>query len=226
MAERLSTGSEALDALLAGGWEAGIISTVFGPAGSGKSLLCMLAALSAVRNSKKVVFIDTESNFSVDRLRQICPDYKGVLDSIIFMFPSSFEEQGKIVRGFAKSLPPRLGLIVVDTISMLYRFEFGNVKMQDLNRALGLQIGMLSSVARSAGLPVILSNQVYTDLDSNSARMVGGDILKYGSKCVVELRKLHGPKREAIIRKHRSLPEGRKAFFEIVQEGISPVQQG
>ena len=42
--ERVSTGAIVLDSLLGGGLERGIITTLFGPAGSGKSNIAMLSA--------------------------------------------------------------------------------------------------------------------------------------------------------------------------------------
>ena len=50
--------------------------------------------------------------------------------------------------------------------------------------------------------------------------MVGGDILKYGSKCLIELQNLHKNKRRIILRKHRSQPEGKEIIFEIKEKGI------
>ena len=44
------------------------------------------------------------------------------------------------------------------------------------------------------------------------------DLMKYYSKCAIELQNKNG-KKKAIIRKHRSLPE-REFNFEIVNEGI------
>jgi len=48
--------------------------------------------------------------------------------------------------------------------------------------------------------------------------MVGGDILKYWSKCLIELKNDNG-KRKAILKKHRSLPE-KELSFQIFNEGI------
>jgi len=48
--------------------------------------------------------------------------------------------------------------------------------------------------------------------------MVGGDILKYWSKCIIEL-KIEGKRRKAILKKHRSLPE-KTLNFEITNKGI------
>ena len=48
--------------------------------------------------------------------------------------------------------------------------------------------------------------------------MVGGDLLKYWSKCLIELKNHYG-KRKLILKKHRSLPI-KELMFEIVETGI------
>ena len=48
--------------------------------------------------------------------------------------------------------------------------------------------------------------------------MVGGDLLKYWSKCIIELKN-QGGRRKLILKKHRSLPE-KELIFEITDLGI------
>jgi len=48
--------------------------------------------------------------------------------------------------------------------------------------------------------------------------MVGGDLLKYWSKCLIEL-KGYNNKRKLILKKHRSLPV-KELAFEIIRTGI------
>ena len=57
--EKISTGAVFLDKLLEGGYEKDIITTIYGPAGSGKTNLCILCAINTARLGKKVVYIDT-----------------------------------------------------------------------------------------------------------------------------------------------------------------------
>jgi DNA repair protein RadB len=66
--ERVSSGSFDLNDWLGGGYEKGIISMIVGPAGSGKTNFSTLAACSCARE-KKVIFVDTEGGFSVDRVK-------------------------------------------------------------------------------------------------------------------------------------------------------------
>ena len=85
---KISTGRELLDKLLDNGYETDIINTIYGPAGSGKTLLCLLALLKV---KGKVIFVDTEGGFSVERLKQLTKDYEGVLDRVVFLSPTTFE---------------------------------------------------------------------------------------------------------------------------------------
>ena len=74
---------------------------------------------------------------------------------------------------------------------------------------------------------MIVTNQVYynflTEEEFRSgaekkANMVGGDLLKYWSKCLIEIEIKKGRRNMNLI-KHRSLPEKEMPFI-IVNEGI------
>ncbi len=223
--ERISTGSEVFDELLEGGYEKDTLVTVYGPAGSGKSNLCIISAMSVAKQGKKVLFIDTEGGFSLERAAQIEPNYKELLKNIIFLKPTSFQGQKKAFAKLKEMNKTNIGLIIVDTIAMLYRLELGKTDdIYSINKSLGLQIAYLSEIARRHEIPVLVTNQVYSNFDDRSAiHMVGGDILKYGSKCLIELQKFH-KRRRAILRKHRSLPEGKEVIFEITEQGFKKVE--
>ena len=51
----ISSGSQLFDQLLNGGYETNVITTVYGPAGSGKSTLSLLAAIAMAKTGKKVI---------------------------------------------------------------------------------------------------------------------------------------------------------------------------
>ena len=56
------TGTPVFDALLSG-YEGGVLTALYGPAGTGKTTICLLAAIAAIRAGKKVIFVDTENPF-------------------------------------------------------------------------------------------------------------------------------------------------------------------
>lgn len=227
-AGQISPGTDVIESLLGKGYESDIVTTIYGPAGSGKTNLALLAAISVAKEGKKVIYIDTEGGFSVARLDQLTADSKKILSSILFLKPTKFSEQKKAFEKLKDVVNKReIGLVVVDTIAMLYRLEIGkNEDVYEINRELGRQIAYLTEIARKKNIPVLVTNQVYSNFDDrNRINMVGGDIIKYGSKCLIELKIAPDNKRIALLRKHRSLPEEKSAVFEIKEKGLKLAKQ-
>lgn len=225
MEERQSTGSEAMDDFLDGGYEKDVITTVYGPGGSGKTNLCLLCLVNVVKSGKKVIYVDTEASFSLSRLKQLDSDFENTMKNVVFLRPTSFSDQKNSFEKLKELVTDKVGLIIVDSIAMLYRLEFGKTQeIYEVNRDLGQQIAFLTETARKNNIPVLVTNQVYSSFDDKEeVKLVGGDIIRYGSKCLIELKKGKRNMRVAIIRKHRSLPEGKEFMFEIVEDGIEAV---
>ena len=225
------TGSRILDEVLNGGYEKDVITTIYGPAGAGKTVICILAAMTAVKNGKKVIYVDSEGGFSVERLKQVASstndDYKEILNGMIFLRPTSFDEQKKSFEKLKEIVNDKIGIIIVDSIAMLYRLELGKSEdFQEVNRELGRQIGYLTEIARKKNIPVLITNQIYMDFDEkNKVNIVGGDILKYGSKCLIELQITPDGNRRLIIRKHRNIQAERELLFKIVEAGITSTKE-
>ena len=224
---KISSGSYDINKWLFGGYDKDIITTFYGPAGSGKTNFCILAAASRAKKNNKIIFIDTEGGFSIDRFKQIVgEEYEKALENILILKPTTFQEQwdafGKLLKEIKSKT--KIDLIIVDGMTMLYRLELAEceddkVKIKIVNSKLARQMRMLSEIARKKNIPVLITNQVYSDFeDKTKVNMVGGDILKYWSKCIIELQKGIG-RRKAILRKHRSLAEG-EISFEIINSGI------
>ena len=95
--DKLPTGSRILDKMLEGGYENDVLTTIYGPAGSGKTNLCLIASRNIAKKEKKILFVDSEGGFSVERLKQICvgneEELKQVMENILFLKPVSFDEQ-------------------------------------------------------------------------------------------------------------------------------------
>lgn len=223
---KIPTGSDILDKFLDGGYEKGVLTTVYGPGGSGKTNLCLLALIRMTGSEKKVIYIDTESSLSVERLKQITKYYEKVLQRTILLKPSTFQEQRKILeQQLKKIINGKIGLIIVDTISSLYRLEISQSDdFQVINSSLAKQTANLIHCARDYDLPIIITNQVYSDFkDKEKVNMVGGDIIKNSSKCLIELQSLARGRRRAYLRKHRSLPE-HSFDFAITEKGIEKIK--
>lgn len=223
--EKLSTGTKIFDELLDGGYERDVITTIYGPSGSGKTNVCMISAINMAAKGKKVLYVDTEGGFSVERLKQLCIDPIKILNRIFLIKPTNFKEQKDVFRKLKDNVTKDVGAIIVDTMTMHYRVELGKIEMNgnvyETNAALGEQMSNLIEIARKRKIPIIITNQVYSDFGNREKiKMVGGDILKYGSKCLIELQTGHRGLRKAILKKHRSIADGKEILFRIVNEGI------
>lgn len=210
-----------MDTLLEGGLETGVVTQFFGEAGSGKTNICLQLAIRCVEQGKKVIIIDTEG-ISPTRFRQIAGERaKEIAQNILIYEPHNFEEQHAAVRELEKVIKENIGLIVVDSATAFYRFE---LEQEDsavrARRELGSQIGFLHNLARKYGIVVVITNQVYTDVATGTLRPVGGNIIEHISKTIIQLERLTDGKRRAILKKHRSLPEGISCEFTITSAGV------
>lgn len=236
MTNKVSAGSYDLNKWLRGGYEIGVITMIAGPPGCGKTNFCILASCSQTKKGNKVLFVDTEGGFSVERVKQIVgEDYEKVLGNILLLEPTSFEEQKKVFLKIADKIKKEyISLIVIDGMAMFYRLELGDaVKLKDddkirqVNREIAKQMRVLAEIARKQKIPIIITNQVYSGFLSREelekgvqkeVNIVGGDLFKYWSKCIIELRQ-EGNKRKAVLLKHRNI-RNKELSFEIIDKGI------
>jgi len=154
---------------------------------------------------------------------------------VLLFKPTNFEEQKKTFSQLLDKMKKEyIGLIIIDGMATLYRLELGEAsqlkndyKIKELNWKVAQQMRILSEISRKQNIPVIITNQVYSDFVSDEdfrkgvkkdINFVGGDLMKYWSKCIIEL-KLENRKRKAILLKHRSLPL-KELNFEIRDRGI------
>ena len=218
--DRLALGCKPLDDLLGGGIEYASLTNVYGPPGSGKTNVCIQAAVRCVEKGKKVVFIDTEGGFSIERFAQMSKNPKDA-NKIILLEPKDFKEQSESIKKLERLLEKEdIGLILVDSLVNLYRLELDENGHQKANRSLAFQLSLLSKLCREKNVPVLITNQVYSDFENKEIELSGRDVPKYWSKCLVELKKIEKGRRLAILRKHRSLPEGRETEFQITEKGL------
>jgi len=234
--DKISTGSYDFNNWLFGGYEKEIITMIAGPPGCGKTNFSILASCSQAKKGNKVIFMDTEGGFSTERVKQIVGEnYEEVLKNIFLLEPTNFEEQKKCLQKLLEKIKQdHVSLIVIDGMAMLYRLELGDAlkskkdnKIKTINREVATQMRILAEISRKQKIPILITNQVYTGFISEEdwkkgiekeANIVGGDLFKYWSKCIIELQNKAG-KKKAILRKHRSLPEKEISFI-IKNEGI------
>ena len=141
----LRTHLAAVDIALGGGIPTGGISELVGPAGAGKTQMCL--ALSAVCATPReaggmgggVVYIDTEQKFSGARLIEIArakfPEVyqtnnpaaeEQLLNRVTIITPTTLTELNQRLGGLAEALiDRRVKLVVIDSMAAVARVEFG-----------------------------------------------------------------------------------------------------
>ncbi|MDD1736710.1 MAG: DNA repair and recombination protein RadB [Methanothrix sp.] len=208
MLDCLPCGCNAIDLLLGGGFEAGIITQIYGESGTGKSNIAMQLAVQAVSRGLRVIFIDTEG-FSGERFKQIAgPGAEEMAKKIMVFEPMSLEQQAIAIRESSRIAGKDLGLVILDSATSLYRVLLEAEDNRTIRRTLNLQLSELQEMARRHRIPVVITNQVYTDIESKILRPLGGKGLEHMCKAIILLEKRGEGLRRARLVKHRSAPEG------------------
>ncbi|MBI2672894.1 AAA family ATPase [Candidatus Woesearchaeota archaeon] len=203
----ISTGIQDLDNLIRG-YKG--LTVIYGPASTGKTTLCLIATISELARGNKVIFLDTERGFSIERLKQINDDKK-IIDNLLLFNAGSFKKQLEYVRNLnAIRKNASIGLIIIDSLGNHYRRLLAHDK-ELANGMLMSQIKTLKELSKS--IPILVSNQVYADVNEHKNKMVGGYNIKEFIDNTIELKKF-GEKRFMQIK-------NKLVEFGIHEKGIS-----
>ena len=223
---KIPTNSD-IDEIIGGGIEKGTITQIFGPPGSGKSNIALTLTVNVAKNNKKAIYIDTEGGISVERIKQIAKfDFSKIASNIMVFEPTTFTEQNenlKSIEFWLRNNHEDVDLLILDSAVALYRVD--DMKSSKLNKELGKQMGILSKIARQYDIAVVLTNQIYNSFDddgNNDIKAVGGTILQYWSKVILQLDLGDEPNQRVVtLKRHRSIAEGKSSTFKITSRGIS-----
>ncbi|MEZ3114695.1 DNA repair and recombination protein RadB [Halobaculum sp. MBLA0147] len=229
MSEPLTTGCDALDAVLGGGVGRGVVTQLYGPPASGKTNVALTTAVEVAADGGRVLYVDTE-DLSVERFRDIAAArtdeaVESVTERLIVSEAVGFEQQEEAVRD-AEEFAERVELIVLDSATGFYRLErTGEGREGETLRKVARQVTHLLSLAKRHDLAVLVTNQVYSDPDADRTRPLGGNTLEHWTGVVVGLERFRGGKRRATVEKHRSEPAGERAQFQITDSGVEDVRE-
>ena len=232
---RYSSGCRSIDELLGGGFESGTVTQLYGEAGSGKTNICLQTAIECAKNGNIVIFLDSEG-LSPERFFQIASACGGDVEEIaqrIFVFEAhSFKQQAsciaeveRMIQERAKAKNGRIALVILDSATVFYRLEPDEERNMLMRRELASQILHLLEIARKYDVAVIITNQVYMDVENGKLRASGGLALEHLSKIIIQLEKTGEGRRRAILKKHRSMPEGLSCEFVITENGVEDIKK-
>jgi len=165
-AERIPSGCRTLDKLLRGGFSRGEVTLLYGEAATGKTTAVIQAASSAARMGLKVLYVDSDHSFTHQRFHQIVGAEPQDASELIMLFlPETFAEQRALVESFENYVTPTLGLVIVDSMSSLYRDSFSTAEsIFSLNRDLSRQLACLGEFSASSNTACIITSQVHARL--------------------------------------------------------------
>ncbi|WP_121822539.1 DNA repair and recombination protein RadB [Halostella salina] len=219
------TGCSPVDELLGGGFERGTVTQVYGQPAAGKTNLALSGAVEAAAAGGLAVYIDTEG-LSLDRFEQLAASradggaVEDITSRIVVESAMDFDEQAEAVRD-AEEFAEEADLIVLDSATGFYRLErTADGDDGEALRDVARQVTHLLSLARRHDLAVVVTNQVFSDPDSDRTRPLGGHTLEHWTGTVLRVDRFRGGKRRATLEKHRSKAAGETAGFRIADEGL------
>ncbi len=232
---KISTGSDAFDTLMGGGFETSAITECFGEFGSGKTQVGHILCVNTLKEDPNayVVYIDTENTFRPERITQFAQgaglnpedalrrtmvarafnsDHQMLLAEKI---DSLITEQGKKVR-----------LVVVDSLTSHFRAEFiGRGTLAERQQKLNRHMHTLSKIANTNNICVYVTNQVMAKPDQffgDPTQAIGGHVVAHASTFRVYLRKGKKGTRVAKLIDAPALPDG-ECCFEVLETGLRDV---
>lgn len=221
----IPTGCGSLDKLLNGGIPTDGVSLVYGEAETGKTSLATQCAVNTARMGCKAIFIDSDGTFSPRRLSQIAYyDSEKVSPLITLVKPTTFEEQSLAIDSIDTYITKKVGLVVADTVTSLYRVEFGGAKKTfALNRELNRQVAGLAQIAKTHKVAVLIVSQVRSVFAETyvSIEPVATRVLRFWSDVVLNLKHTGQPRViKAILEKHPKRKRPVSCYLSIESSGI------
>lgn len=196
--QKISTGCRGLDKFLEGGIPFENVSLIYGEAETGKTTLAMQLAVNCALQGYKTLFIDCDSTFSPRRFSQVASkNFEKVAELVILMKPNTFREQIVVIDKLPEYVAKNFGLVVVDTLTSLYRVEIAEHqnKAFELNRELNRQMAFLAQIAKTRKIAVIITSQVRSAFNEAyvSIEPVATRVLKFWADITIALRPTENP---------------------------------
>ncbi|MBD3185222.1 DNA repair and recombination protein RadA [Candidatus Bathyarchaeota archaeon] len=234
-----TTGSEVVDDLMDGGITTGRITEIFGAFKSGKTnivnTLCITVQLPEEEGGLDgdIIYIDTEGTFSKAKIARTARRFginpTKALHRIHLAKVYSSDHQLQMIESCERILMTYpVKLIVVDSLMALLRNEYVGIGCLSARQAvLNNIIHLLSQIAESNNIAVVLTNQVVTKMAGQFAYndAVGGNIVSHGCHFRYRLRARGTSYNETLEREITvvdsvDLAPGTAKFF-ITEAGIS-----
>ncbi|MCD6549834.1 DNA repair and recombination protein RadA [Candidatus Micrarchaeota archaeon] len=232
---RITTGSKNLDALLGGGIETMAITEFYGKFGSAKTQVGFQLAVNVQLPKDQggleggVIFIDTESTFRPDRIRELA-EYKGldpeeVLKNILVAKAINSDHQIVLVEKAEDYIKEHnIKLLIVDSLTSHFRVDYlGRGSLSERQQKLNKHVHTLQHLADKYNIAVYVTNQVMDNpgvLFGDPTTPIGGHVLGHAATYRVYLRRGKDNKRVARLVDSPCLPDS-ECVFRVTEKGIT-----
>ena len=223
-ADYASTGIDAVDDILGGGWEAETIGIIYGKSGEGKTQLAF-STIAEVAANGDVVYLQTEmqSKSIAERLATFADD-PAVLENITIYEAYSISEQYNTYEKITDE-HENMDLLVIDSLTaqfrMTDRFD-GRQNLSDRSSVLGKHLKRLGEIARVYEIPIVLTGQVYPKPEQYGKGDVlwGGEKLRHFISYFIRMSSAQGELQEVTLENHPGKAE-EGTEITITDSGIS-----
>jgi meiotic recombination protein DMC1 len=238
---RITTGSKAVDEVLAGGIQTRSITEIHGEWRCGKTQLCHTLAVSTQLPFEmgggyaKVAYIDTEGTFRSERILEIAERYgmdgEAVLENIMIARTFTHEQMEDALLAIAgKMAEEPFKLLIVDSVMAHYRVDFtGRGELSGRQQRLGQFMSKLSKLADEFNLAIVCTNQVQSDPGAMAfagvepKKPIGGHVLAHASTIRLCVRKGRAEARVLKVMQGPDLKE-QDAEFMISNGGVVDIE--
>lgn len=154
--------------------------------------MAMQCAVNCSMQGLKVLFVDSDGTFSPKRLEQLSGGkFDEVAVLVILVRPTDFREQVAVVDCLSEYTAKGFGLVVIDTITGLYRARVAETsgKAFEPNRELNRQMASIAQMAKIRKIPVVVTSQVRGVLGENSGvAPVATRVLKFWADEIIAMK--------------------------------------
>jgi len=158
----ICTGIKKLDEILGGGIRNGLITDIFGEAGTGKTQLAMQISVNSLLQGGKILFHDTTGEFRPERMLEMMEsnnNNSNLLNNVEVARITNVAEQKKFLTKLNEK--NNFSLFIIDNVTSLFSFEYSKVN-QSLERDKSLMeyVHNLSTIAIENKIPIIMTNGI------------------------------------------------------------------
>ena len=201
----ISTGCPVIDKALSGGIPLGLITFIYGDVGTGKTTISLQVSAQAALRNFKFIYVNALGKLSTKRLADIFSylDSERLSNGIIISV-RNFQELYDFLIQIEDLMNPKVRLVIVDTLTRLYRLELSTKAVNvRLNKQLNQIMALLFKITRYYQVAVLATGDIRVSPEVGE-EPVAAKIIKYWSDILLRINKTEMQSRRLIlVEKHK-----------------------